>query len=163
MTSRQGITNRSKAKSKNARNRGPTPRFPANRILYRDNFCLSLRPIRILHGRLWILHPARPESTSVRLPLDMELRWRIERDYQATVGHQHYVKARWLRLPIPRHVMHRARRRTFPSSRSHRLESEKPQTSQKSKPLHSRSEPSVMPNLVTTMAAAPQERRWLDA
>ncbi|MET3267181.1 hypothetical protein ABIF38_008687 [Bradyrhizobium japonicum] len=51
MTSRQGITNRSKAKSKNARNRGPTPRFPANRILYRDNFCLSLRPICILHGR----------------------------------------------------------------------------------------------------------------
>jgi hypothetical protein len=29
MTSRQGITNRSKAKSQNARKRGPTPGFPA--------------------------------------------------------------------------------------------------------------------------------------
>lgn len=29
MTRRQGITNRSKAKSQNARNRGPTPGFPA--------------------------------------------------------------------------------------------------------------------------------------
>jgi hypothetical protein len=29
MTRRQGITNRSKAKSQNARKRGPTPGFPA--------------------------------------------------------------------------------------------------------------------------------------
>jgi hypothetical protein len=28
------------------------PAFLQNRILYRDNFCLSLRPICILHGRL---------------------------------------------------------------------------------------------------------------
>jgi len=50
VTGCHGIANRSKAKSQNARKRGPTP--PAFlEILYQDQFCSFLRPNRFLHRR----------------------------------------------------------------------------------------------------------------
>ncbi|MEY9697742.1 hypothetical protein ABIF50_003202 [Bradyrhizobium diazoefficiens] len=47
--------NHESLESKIPKRKKPRPHPPAflqNRILYRDNFCLSLRPICILHGRL---------------------------------------------------------------------------------------------------------------
>ncbi|WP_225138615.1 hypothetical protein, partial [Bradyrhizobium yuanmingense] len=53
---------------------------------FTGDYSASSGATRRRSATLWILHSARPESTSVRLLLDMELRWRIERDYQATVA-----------------------------------------------------------------------------
>jgi len=52
MTRHQGITNRSKAKSKTQESKARHPAFLQNPILYQHHFCLFLRPFRILHRRL---------------------------------------------------------------------------------------------------------------